>query len=127
MTDETCLAALKRGAVSWNAWRAEHPAVRPDLSSAGLRGHDLAGTDLSDADLHQADLRGTILSKAKLIGADLAGANVFKAVFDGSDLSRANLVGARFLNCAQLATAMNWQSAFRDPDLACGASVPDPP
>jgi hypothetical protein len=29
------------------------------------------------------------------------------------------------LNCAQLIVAQNWQSAFRDDALACGASIPD--
>jgi hypothetical protein len=29
------------------------------------------------------------------------------------------------MNCAQLVPARNWQSAFRDDALACGASVPD--
>jgi len=37
-----------------------------------------------------------------LIEADLAGANFFKAALDGADFSGANLIGARFLNCAQL-------------------------
>ena len=62
------------------------------------------------ADLANASLRGLDLAKANLAGADCR-----KADFRGS---------AQFLNCAQLKTARNWQSAFRDPDLACGAPVP---
>jgi len=75
------------------------------LSQAGLRGLDLSGYDLSQADLRGADLRGTTLSQANLAGAFL--------------------YGAQFLNCAQLVVTRNWQSAFRDEELACGASIPN--
>jgi uncharacterized protein YjbI with pentapeptide repeats len=95
------------------------------LSQAGLRGLDLSGYDLSRADLRGADLRGTSLRRANLSGADLEGANLFKAVLDGADLAGAFLNGARFLNCAQLVAARNWQSAFRDEALGCGAPIPD--
>jgi uncharacterized protein YjbI with pentapeptide repeats len=40
-----------------------------------------------------------------LTDANLAGANFFKSVLDAADLAGANLIGARFLNCAQLETA----------------------
>jgi hypothetical protein len=33
----------------------------------------------------------------------------------------------QFLNCAQLMTTRNWQSASRDSDLACGAPIPPLP
>jgi len=55
----------------------------------------------------------------------LEGANFFKAALDGADLAGASLDGAQFLNCAQLIVARNWQSAFRDEMLACGAAIPD--
>ena len=90
-----------------------------------LRGLDLSGFDLSRADLRGADLRGTNLSGANLSVAHLEAANFFKAVLDGADLTRAFLNGAQFLNCAQLVVTRNWQSAFRDDALACGASIPD--
>jgi uncharacterized protein YjbI with pentapeptide repeats len=115
---------LGRGAAVWNAWRAEHDEV-PDLSRAALRGLDLTGFDLSRADLRAADLRATKLCGADLSGARLEGANLFKAVLDGADLAGAYLDGAQFLNCAQLIVTRNWQSAFRDETLACGAAVPD--
>ena len=127
MADDTHLAVLKQGVDAWNEWRAAHATTRPDLSDASLRGLDLAKVDLPGADLCKADLRGTNLSGAVLIGANLAGANLFKAVLDGADLSGANLIGARFLNCAQLMTTRNWQSASRDSDLACGAPIPPTP
>jgi uncharacterized protein YjbI with pentapeptide repeats len=65
------------------------------------------------------------LTAANLSGAHLEGANLFKAVLDGADLAAASLYGAQFLNCAQLVTSRNWQSAYRDDALGCGASIPD--
>ena len=118
------VAMLGRGAAAWYAWRAEQD-ITPDLSGAGLRGLDLSGFDLSHADLRSADLRGTDLSQANLSGAHLERANLFKAVFDGADLAGAFLYEAQFLNCAQLAVTRNWQSAFRDDALGCGAPIPD--
>jgi uncharacterized protein YjbI with pentapeptide repeats len=50
---------------------------------------------------------------------------LFKAVLDGADLAGAFLYGAQFLNCAQLVVTLNWQSAFRDETLGCGASIPE--
>ena len=107
MADDAQLAVLKQGAKAWNGWRAAHSDIRPDLSNASLRGLDLVNADLSRADLRRADLRGTNLSRAVLVGA--------------------NLTGAKFFNCPQLIAARNWQSAFRDSDLACGAPIPPNP
>jgi uncharacterized protein YjbI with pentapeptide repeats len=124
MPNDEHVAILGRGAAVWNAWRAEQDEA-PDLSRAGLRALDLSGFDLSRADLRGADLRGTNLSGANLSGAHLERANFFKAVLDGADLARAFLNGAQFLNCAQLVVTRNWQSAFRDDELACGVAIPD--
>jgi uncharacterized protein YjbI with pentapeptide repeats len=123
MPSDEHVALLRKGAAAWNAWRNERDEA-PDLARAGLRGLDLSGFDLSRADLQGADLRGTNLSQANLSGANLEGANLFKAVLDGADLTGAFLQGAQFLNCAQLTVTRNWQSAFRDDELACGASFP---
>jgi uncharacterized protein YjbI with pentapeptide repeats len=114
---------IKLGATAWNLWRAEHDET-PNLSGASLRGLDLSGFDLSLTDLRDADLRGTKFCEANLSGAHLEGANLFKAVLDGANLAGAFLYGARFLNCAQLAVTRNWQAAFRDDALGCGASIP---
>ena len=124
MPKDEHVAVLGRGAAVWNAWRAEQDEA-PDLSRAALRGLDLTGFDLSRADLRGADLRGTKLCGADLSGARLEAANFFKAVLDGADLAGAYLDGAQFLNCAQLIVTRNWQSAFRDQTLACGAAIPD--
>ena len=124
MPNDEHVILLRRGAGAWNSWRAERDE-RPDLSQAGLRGLDLSGFDLARADLRGADLRGTTLSQANLSGANLEGANLFKTVLDGADLAGAFVAGAQFLNCAQLIVTRNWQSAFRDEELACGASIPN--
>jgi uncharacterized protein YjbI with pentapeptide repeats len=123
MPNDEHVILLGQGAGPWNAWRAERDET-PDLSRAALRGVDLSGFDLSRADLRNADLRGTNLSQANLSGAHLEGANLFKTVLDGADLARAFLYQVQFLNCAQLVVTRNWQSAFRDDTLTCGASIP---
>jgi len=115
---------LKQGTRAWNAWRAEQTEASVDLSGGALRGLDLEGADLSGADLRRADLRGANLSGAKLMGARLDGANLFKAVINGADLNEADLRGVQFFQCPQLESAHNWQSAYRDEDLACGAAIP---
>ena len=124
MPNDEHVAMLGRGAAVWNDWRAKHDET-PDLSRAGLRGLDLSGFDLSGADLRGADFRGTKLCDADLSGAHLEGVNLFKAVVDGANLSWAFLTEAQFLNCAQLVVTRNWQSAFRDETLGCGASIPN--
>lgn len=124
MSEKMQLALLKHGVIGWNEWRTAHPEVPPELAGAGLCGLDLANANLAGANLRKADLRGTTLNGATLAGADLEGADFFKTVLDGADLTGANLVGARSLNCWQLEKTRNWQSAFRDPDLACGAPIP---
>src|SRR5712692_8144231 len=123
MPNDEHVAMLGRGAAVWNEWRAKHDET-PYLSRTGLRGLDLSGFDLSRADLRGADLRGTKFTDADLSGAHLEGANFFKAVLDGADLAGAFLHGAQFLNCAQLVVSRNWQSAFRDESLNCGAPIP---
>ncbi len=127
MADEQHVALLRRSVREWNRWRVENPQVTPDLADAGLRGLDLSGANLSGAELKEADLRGTILSGSSLAGAGLAGANLFKAVLDSVELDGADLRGVRFLDCAQLTTARNWQRAYRDFALECGAPVPPHP
>ena len=124
MPNDEHVAVLRRGAAAWNAWRAENREM-PDLREAGLRGLDLSGYDLSRVDLQGADLRGTKLDGANLSGAHLERTNLFKAIFGGADLAGAFLRDAQFLNCAQLVVTQNWQSAFRDDALACGAAIPD--
>ena len=124
MANDDQVGLLTRGVQPWNAWRAERTAAAVDLAGGALRGLDLTGADLSGADLSGADLRGANLGGANLAGARLDGANLFKTRLDGADLNAADLRGARFLHCAQLEAARNWQAANRDDGLACGAAIP---
>jgi uncharacterized protein YjbI with pentapeptide repeats len=124
MTRSEQVALLKRGAAAWTAGRAGRGDA-PDLCDAAPRGLDMSSLDLSRADLRGADLRGARMSDTNLVGARLEGANLFKAVLGGADLAGVFLSGAQFLNWAQLAAARNWQSAFRDNALGCGAPIPE--
>ena len=125
MANNEQMDLLKLGSQAWNAWRAAQSGATVDLSGGALRGLDLEGADLSGANLKGADLRGVNLRGANLTGAHLEGANLFKATMDGADLSEANLSGVQFLQCPQLESGQNWQSAYRNEDLACGATIPN--
>ncbi len=124
MANNQQMDLLKQGTQAWNAWRAEQTGASVDLSGGSLRGLDLEEADLSGADLKDADLRGANLSGANLKGARLEGSNLFKAIINGADLDEADLRRVQFLQCPQLESALNWQSAYRDEDLACGAAIP---
>ena len=123
MARDDHLARLQQGMTTWNDWR-HHSTELPDLSACSLRGYDFSGYDLAHTNLRGADLRGARFHQADLTGADLTGANLFKTEFEGANLAAAILAGAKFLNCAQLASARNWQTTQRDDELACGATVP---
>jgi hypothetical protein len=43
MADRAHFAAFMKGVAAWNAWRAENPDIRPDLSGANLIGANLSG------------------------------------------------------------------------------------
>jgi uncharacterized protein YjbI with pentapeptide repeats len=124
MAIDDLVALLKQGPQAWNPWRATSPEAPVDLSHGALRGLALEGVDLTGADLTGADLRGADLRNASLVGARLGRANLFKADLAGADLNEADVRGALFLQCPQLESARNWQSAYRDNDLACGAPIP---
>jgi uncharacterized protein YjbI with pentapeptide repeats len=69
MANQGRLAILQHGVASWNAWRSEHPTIRPDLSRCSLVGADLTRIDLSHATLSEARLDAAILDWATLEGA----------------------------------------------------------
>ncbi|HEY9740503.1 MAG TPA: pentapeptide repeat-containing protein [Coleofasciculaceae cyanobacterium] len=119
MANEEHLALLRQGVDGWNAWKANNPEIRPDLSfatgkgliirEAKLSGVDLSRANLSRANLSRADLIGANLSAANLSEAylseaDLIGANLNSADFSRADLIGANLIGAN-LNGAYLSGA----------------------
>jgi len=124
MADKTQLAMLKDSVSVWKVWRPAHTDTQPDLAEAHLHGLDLIGANLGNANLRKADLRGTNLSDASLVGAHLEGATFFKAILNRADLAGAFLIGAQFLTSDQLVAARNWQSAYRDLNLGCGAPIP---
>jgi uncharacterized protein YjbI with pentapeptide repeats len=111
MANEEHVALLKQGVAAWNAWLAENPHIRPDLSEAYLAGANLSGANLIEADLSRAYLgganlsranaSGTYLSRAFLSGANLIEADLSRAHLSEADLradaSRANLSGADLL------------------------------
>jgi len=102
------------------------------LIRAVLQGADLSLAKLQDAMLIHAALQGANLNHAALQGANLSraalqSADLSFAALQLADLEHANLRGARKLNCYQLKQAKNWQLAYRDAELACGAEIPEPP
>lgn len=115
MANREHLELLRQGVTAWNAWRAENPAVLPDLSGALLRGFEFKRADLRDADLQDADLTEADLSEAELCHANLARAklcraNLFRADFfsarlSDADISSANLTYAILVeSCVDRAT-----------------------
>jgi hypothetical protein len=99
MANPEHLDRLRQVVDVWNAWRAENPSIRPDLSRADLYGVDLyranlSGADLSGANLTKANLMGANLGAANLIEADLTGADLIGTNLTNVNLSGANLSGA---------------------------------
>jgi uncharacterized protein YjbI with pentapeptide repeats len=109
MANNEHVAVLKKGVAAWNAWRTEHPEIRPDLRFLFMV--DVGGgiyeyeADLNEAKLGMADLSGADLTLANLYGADLNGAKLGMADLSGARLTGANLYGAD-LNEAKLGMAV---------------------
>jgi hypothetical protein len=124
--------ALRRGPRSWNRWRAQNPAITPNLTGlalsvaerqmgpisggpvnfsftrlrrASLRFATLTGANLEMADLSEADLSDARLDAADLSGADLSEAIVERADFAGAKFSGVNLAGANLLGARNLTQA----------------------
>ena len=91
--------------------------VCADLRGANLQGARLAFADLQGAWFDKANLRGTNLKKADLHSARLQDAN----------LEQADLRGIKGIGCCELKQAKNWETAYRDKKLKCGAKIPSPP
>lgn len=110
MANSEHLAALTKGARSWNEWWRTHCAAAlansrdsgvgalvetpvPDLSGADLTWANLSGSDLRDANLRGTNLSSD-LSEADLHRADLTGAKLSHAYLVGARLRDSNLSGA---------------------------------
>ncbi|MEL6492268.1 MAG: pentapeptide repeat-containing protein [Cyanobacteria bacterium J06634_6] len=116
---------LEDGVEHWNLWRAEHPALLPDLGDIDLSHHYLfevnfqcvnlsganlsraclIGANLSGADLSEANLAGAYLSEANLLFANLHHANLRGASLSLANLSQANLFEAQ-IDVTELAKAL---------------------
>lgn len=101
MVETDFLALIEQGAEHWNRWRAEHPKVQPDLSTAYLFGQSLTGFNFSGANLERAcligaNLRGANLNKTCLRAAYASNADLSEANLSGADLSRGNFGEADF-------------------------------
>jgi uncharacterized protein YjbI with pentapeptide repeats len=94
MANQKHLNLLKQGGSAWNAWRAQHKEVRPDLSNADLSGAYLLEANLSGADLREANLMGAYLMGANLSRANLNQAKLAQADLMVADLSDAHLYAA---------------------------------
>ena len=90
MPDSEHLSILRRGVDAWNGWRADNPAVRPDLSDIDLLDQYQAGACWDQAkgkvNLSGANLKGVNLQRARLSGAIFR-----KAVMSGADFTEAEL------------------------------------
>jgi uncharacterized protein YjbI with pentapeptide repeats len=137
MANQEHLELLAQGPKAWNAWRLQHPDVRPDLrgasrKNANLSGADLSGTDLTDANLNYTELFHANLNAATLMRANLTGANLEYAILLGANLTRANLTRANLnytdlpeanlreanLTGANLTGAFTGHTLFRNVDLS---------
>ena len=101
MANAEHLAILKQGVAQWNAWREQHPYIRPDL-----RYTKLLNATLSDINLSHVNLRDAILNGTNLFSANLSSTNLTNAGLSNTDLTHANLNRASLkdanLNHAQL-------------------------
>jgi hypothetical protein len=68
MSAPTHLEVLQQGIAAWNAWRAEEPVVKPDLSGAKLEKANLSGANLSFATLVEADFTNVDLTGCRIYG-----------------------------------------------------------
>lgn len=98
-----------------------------NLSEASLRDADLQFVELEGANLSGADLAGANLHYVGLFRADLRRANVTDMALNAVTLREADLRGAIGLTCRQLLGSDDWQLAYRDAALACGAPIPKSP
>ena len=103
------------------------------LVCADLQGANLQGAFLWGADLRGALLRGADLREAHILGAKLQGALLLHADLRGvhirPDPKKFTILGMdlQLFACPQLTKAKNWETAYRDEELACGQPIPKAP
>jgi uncharacterized protein YjbI with pentapeptide repeats len=106
MVNDEHVALLKQGVTAWNAWRAENPNIRPDLTGADLRNLNLNGAKLREPNLREATLSGANIVQADLSGADLSRTNCAQADLSGAILVQADLTETDL-----------WKAELADADL----------
>ncbi len=119
--------AMLKGAKLRGTVLTQANIANADLTNADLRGAKLDKANLVDANLTHADLSDAMLKSANLSRADLTSAILLGADLTGADLALTDLRETKGLNCEQLQEAKNWQFAYRNDYLACGAEIPEPP
>jgi hypothetical protein len=127
MSDPRHIEKLSEGVEAWNAWRAEHPDIIPDLSGSHIRVRELSGANLSGVNLRGALLPGAALDRANLDGADLSQADLMEADLQGASLTGANLeqanlmgshLGGANLEGANLTDAVLFRTDLQDTECA---------
>ena len=111
------LAILQHGVARWNAWRVEHPRVRPDLADLDadrdlralytsddpfdlyLDGINLADALLDAARFEQVSFAGADLTNAHLGGAVIRYCSLRNASLEGADLTSAELTNTTLNGC----------------------------
>ena len=111
------LAILQHGVARWNAWRVEHPRVRPDLADLDadrdlralytsddpfdlyLDGINLADALLDAARFEQVSFAGADMSNAHLGGAVIRYCSLRNASLEGADLTSAELTNTTLNGC----------------------------
>lgn len=93
MANPEHLEQFQRGVSEWNAWRGDHPEIRPDLSGIKVHRGWYPKVNLSDANLQRADFQFCLFSEADFSRSDLRDAllrntHSINARFDGARLSR---------------------------------------
>jgi hypothetical protein len=116
ISEKAHINILEQGTEAWNAWRAEHPEIRPQLAGEDLSDMDLSGANLGEADLSEAELFDAILQSANLKMASFAGADLSGADLSDAELYKVDLSGA-FLTGANLSRAYLAEANFTSADL----------
>lgn len=123
--------------------------IKANLSAGIFKDSNFSGSDFTNSDLIAADFRDSNLSQANFLAASLQSvdfrrsqlggasfklANLSKARMNGADLTNsdftdailtaADIRGVRGLTCDRLIKAKDWDTTYRDEDLACGADIP---
>src|SRR5262245_17058621 len=117
---------LCQGVEVWNAWRAQHKDITPDLGNASPPEADLTNFNMARINLARGHLARAILACVNLSRADLTHANLVYASLPAADLTHANLAGANLrhtnlvnvdLTGADISEATLGETVFSDTNL----------